>query len=497
MSTVVYIPTGFSTPELEILTAKAQSVIDSGEHLVLATCSGGNNYACALNIYGLKSLCFLCKTHRERAFSKLMGSFTRIQSPPIATMSEGVSSESLETRTGVKEINCGKVDVGQSAYSSYLGLSRDQDLEGALAQKSLRKLLETSIALTKWFEQVIQEHGVRRLILYNGRHNTYRPLLRVAEQHQIRVEVIEFSGQTSDCVYEFENCLPQDLTVLSQKIEAAWNHSSGDVEACALDYFSFKRQGGVINDTKSYVLKQKTGLLPSDWNPTQHNIVIFNSSEDEFAALGGEYDQGLYLNQLDAITQICQSLEGVSNLKLWLRIHPNLKNVKWTFAANLLGLEKQYSNIRVISPRSNISSYALLDASDKVVSFGSTIGIEAAYWDKPSILLGRCVYEKLGSVYVPRSHNEAIALILDKELPPLDKTGAKKAAVFWSRGGHAIPHFNGNRKVGFDFNGFKFRKTRIETALYNVMKGVERFFLGELLNYYWSRLGTPKRTRKI
>ena len=38
MSTLIYIPAGLQTPELEILIAKVQNSIDAGENTIVATC---------------------------------------------------------------------------------------------------------------------------------------------------------------------------------------------------------------------------------------------------------------------------------------------------------------------------------------------------------------------------------------------------------------------------------------------------------------------------
>jgi hypothetical protein len=125
-----------------------------------------------------------------------------------------------------------------------------------------------------------------------------------------------------------------------------------------------------------------------------------------------------------------------------------------------------------------------LDASDLVVSFGSTMGIEASYWSKPSILLSRCIYEKSGSVYVPKSKEEVVSLISRAgELPPLDKTGACKAAFFWSRGGHSVRYFSGSRADGFQFKGFAIKQTYLHRFAYNISKIYEKYVVEKVFNF--------------
>ena len=52
--------------------------------------------------------------------------------------------------------------------------------------------------------------------------------------------------------------------------------------------------------------------------------------------------------------------------------------------------------------------------ADKVISYNSLMGIEAVYWGKPSILLGRRPYENLEVVYKPKNHLSVMNLIFKK-----------------------------------------------------------------------------------
>ncbi len=485
MSVIVCISTGLQTPELEIMLSKAQSAIDAGQSTVVATCAGGSGYACSLNIYGLNSICATCRSQTRRGLDSLRGNYEHVETPAqVALPSAALSKDRvLENRWSLKDYSFENIDVGQAAYSSYIGLSRDQDLEGGLAIWSLRRLLATSEALVVWARMMLTHHAAHRVVLYNGRQNQYRPLLRVAQQMKIPVEVMEFSGQHAGCVYTFENQLPQDLGVLNGSIQARWLSFDGDAKQCAADYYTYKRSGGVINDSKAYVLGQQAGLLPVDWDASKHNIAIFNSSEDEFAALGGEYDKTLYRNQTEAITRLCESLHDDPDVVLWLRIHPNLKDIGWSFATRLRDLQPKHANVRVIAGDSPVSSYSLLDACAITLSFGSTMGVEAAYWGKPSILVGRSVYERLGSVYTPKTHEEVVALVRRRDLAALPVEGAYKVALFWSKGGHSLPGFTGDRATGFRFAGRLFGKTLWEKLSYGLGKFLEKAILGELINF--------------
>ena len=77
----------------------------------------------------------------------------------------------------------------------------------------------------------------------------------------------------------------------------------------------------------------------------------------------------------------------------------------------------------MLPPESPISSYALLDACEKVFSFGSTMGMEATYAGKPSVLLSEAYYRMLGAVYEPENPEEVKKCLLDRLHPkPFEAT---------------------------------------------------------------------------
>ena len=50
-----------------------------------------------------------------------------------------------------------------------------------------------------------------------------------------------------------------------------------------------------------------------NWDQKKRNIVYFTSSQDEYAALGGEYDQLVYKDQFDSIKKIADSIKKEKN----------------------------------------------------------------------------------------------------------------------------------------------------------------------------------------
>ena len=112
----------------------------------------------------------------------------------------------------LKNFTVGNSDLGQSVYSSYLGLSRDYGFEGLLSESSCRALLSTSLTIHNFFSDYLKKNKVSKIILFNGRHNQYRPVVRIAQKKKIKLEVNEFFESGNDrSVRQFDNHLPGDI----------------------------------------------------------------------------------------------------------------------------------------------------------------------------------------------------------------------------------------------------------------------------------------------
>lgn len=109
-------------------------------------------------------------------------------------------------------------------------------------------------------------------------------------------------------------------------------------------------------------------------------------------------------------------------------------------------------NLIIISADSKIDSYELIDACEKVIVFGSGMGIESAFWGKPSILIGRAVYEDLGGCYVPKNHNEVVNLI-NRRLNPAPNRSALKYGYWQSVDGLPYIYYRPESVRGGKFMG--------------------------------------------
>ena len=192
LKTLVYIPVGLNSPELEILLSKCQKILDKKKELIIVKCLGQKGYTCSKNIFSQKNICTICKNLTDKGISKLSGKFTVLTTAEI--INDNNIKNKLFSKSNIKKLFYKKFDIGASIYSSYIGLSRDHELDGYLSQNSLNNLLKTSKTIYDFFEKYLNKNKVEKIILYNGRHNQYRPLLRIAQKRKIETEIMEYSG---------------------------------------------------------------------------------------------------------------------------------------------------------------------------------------------------------------------------------------------------------------------------------------------------------------
>ena len=184
MKTLVYIPVGLNSPELEVLLSKCQKILDKKRKLVIIRCSGHKGYACSKNIFSQKNICTACQDLTSQGIAKLNGNFEILFTPKI--LLDNNYRKKLFSKDSIKKIRYKKFDIGASVYSSYIGLSRDHELDGYLGQSALERLYKTSKTFYNFFENYLLNNKISKIILYNGRHNEYRPLLRIAQKKKYK-----------------------------------------------------------------------------------------------------------------------------------------------------------------------------------------------------------------------------------------------------------------------------------------------------------------------
>lgn len=491
MKHLVFIPTGLNSPMLEILLSEAQKLINEKKSVEIILLDHSKKvFACSKNIFSQRFISFSSNEKIKYGIKKLTGYYE------IKHISNNNNYKKITDKINFKDSETFKkfkyedVDFGNAVFSSYVGLSRDANFDGFLKVYSCKNLLISSLNIYFFFKQKILKNKCK-IILFNGRHNEARPIVRLCQKNKILLDVLEFSGdgEKNIGVRRFNNHLPTDLVEMEKVIKDFWKYKSPKSNKCDY-YFKYKKAGRVINDRASYILKQKKKLLPNQWDKKKKNIVYFTSSQDEYSCLGGIYDKTIYKNQNESIFRIVKDFKKINKNKynLFIRCHPYLEKVFWKYNQDIINLHDPENKVFVINPGSLVSSYEMLLNADKVLTYNSQTGIEAVYWEKPSIILGRRIYENLNCVYKPKNHEDVLRLLFKDNLKAKSKLGSIIYASYWVDGGFTYNTFSGSMKLGYKFkrkfisNSFSIR------CLYLISKTVQYYIYNYILNYQFGKI---------
>jgi hypothetical protein len=100
-----------------------------------------------------------------------------------------------------------------------------------------------------------------------------------------------------------------------------------------------------------------------------------------------------------------------------------------------------------------------MDRSEKIVTFGSTIGVEATYAGKPSILAGMNFYRALGGAHVATGDAELLRLV-EAPLEPRPQEPALMFGLHMVRFGKPFKYYKST-----DFETGKFRGNMLRTSM--------------------------------
>ncbi len=432
MKVAIFSPYATVAPHFETELEIAQLHLDQGDEVQIVSCLG-ELPNCDFNHEHQLERCQDCIGRRKDGLAKLH--------PTITSDCFEINNEhapnlrlNFESIDELQEYCIDDFDVGYAALSSLVSIVRDPEPNLEKHSELLTRFLTSAHRVYRYTLRYISNHTPDRIYNFNGRFGAMRAVLRACQKMGVECLIHERGRDTSH--YELlRNHLPHDIEAMESIIERVWSEAGADREAIGASWF-LDRVNRAEKSWHSFVKSQEHGRLPANWDSSKHNITIFCSSDDEFVAIGDCWKSKLYENQLTATVRIANSMMEVApGTQLFLRMHPNVANTDNVRKQQMLALD--FPNLTVIAPEDVVDTYALLKSSDKTVSFGSSVGIEAVYWDKPSVLLGPCLYRKLGGTYQPTHHEETITMLC-QNLVPQEKNGAIKYGYWFQTRG--IPY---------------------------------------------------------
>lgn len=297
--------------------------------------------------------------------------------------------------------------LGLGVASSLISKYRNPALDTLQNMDEVRQALESAAIVFERACALIEKYRPVSVLTFNGRFACCYPVVKAA--HEAGCKVLLHERGCDFRKYEIFEMSVHSISHLRERIQRQWEARPDDATARATgeEFFKRRRDGDGIG-WKSFIDGQSRGLtVPSDG---RKRVVYFSSSEDELAAVeDGAIQKFAPDGQKAAFLKLVSACRKVSDIDLVVRVHPNAVDCHPTELAwwsSLSGL-----GVTVISPTDKVDSYALLESADLVCSYGSTVGVEAAYWGTASVLLGDAGYFGFGCCSEPSDESELESLV--------------------------------------------------------------------------------------
>jgi len=269
--------------------------------------------------------------------------------------------------------------LGFAVSSFLISLTKDSNPELKIYTKLIRNLELTYFQLFNFLDSLNLKNSEDEFWVCNGRPFHERTVVEYARINTIPIKFYEIGGDgTNQERWILHEKSPHDRVEHQNSIKNHFENLYQNLESVH-EWFQRQYPGGENIFTQKFQSNIEIDSL-------DNYFVYFSSSDDEVSAISSDWDSA-WGKQLNAVVELIDFFVTRPDLKLVIRVHPNQKNKSEQDKKKWKALLSKANNVLIYNFDSNIDSYQLLTNAKGVITYGSTIGVEAAYLKKPSALL--------------------------------------------------------------------------------------------------------------
>jgi len=316
-------------------------------------------------------------------------------------------------------------DIGWGVLSSVVEVTRNPFASLQAHAGLFEGFLASALLVYGVARRAIREFAPDTVVLFNGRYASTRAIYAAARAEGVRPAMHE-RGCDKDHYWIATEPI-HDPDYIQRCIREFWRP---ELAAAGEEFFAGRR-GRVERDWRSYTKGQTEGRIPPAMQDGSSWVVFFTSSEDEYVAIGDKYVNRAFPAQFDAIRAVEQAVRELPGHRLCVRMHPNIASKSgeqvafWKSLAIPGGL--------VVGPDEDFDTYAILERARVACSYGSTVGVEATFWGRPSLLTGRSIYDRLDAAFEAAGMDDVRAFLANPRVAP--RLGALMYGAFFARFG--------------------------------------------------------------
>jgi hypothetical protein len=437
--------------------------LDLGDTVYLLSCDGALT-SCPANPFHDTAKCRVCRAQTRWTLGKVLKSrVIDVRLPEQHISNQAPSFRSINELARYSENG---IPFGELVVSQLVGELRDSFFPVEEHRERIADLLSSAKHLYQFAADLIAGNSIAKAYIWNGRRCSDGPVSFAARDCGIAYETFISANKTSHYITlpaPKVHDLNANKTLLADIVKDAEEHHTDEyIRKEAAIFFQQQRYGtgdypGFVDFTTKFA------------DPPEHQsnaaqkpvLAIFPSSYWEYYGMD-EYRGGVYENHYEGLERILADRDIVAKWDCHIRWHPNLASCG-AYERERINkiIARTEKDCHHYEPESSIDSYVLLEQSAAVITFGSTIGIEASYYKKPSILVGRAVYEDLDACYRLKSHDE-LKLVLAQIPVPKDCYGAVKFGFYIrNRGAKEFRFLVHRGGSDFDYRGCPLRARRL------------------------------------
>jgi hypothetical protein len=310
--------------------------------------------------------------------------------------------------------------------------------------------------------ELLVNEKIQTVLIYNGRF-MHEHALKAAAEH-LSLQVIYYEEGGIDSGFDIYKHGTHDRKALQVRMVSSYQVIDENNKASfAAGWFNDRRNRN-DSEVNKFSKHQEIGKR-LDLDIGKKVVVFFSSSSDEVASIGQEWNSN-FGNQESALLNLHKAILSLGDYVLVVRTHPNMMNKKRRNRTAWNRFIRSLPDVIHIKAESPIDSYQIMEQADRVVVFGSTIGIESAFAGKATASLSPSFYDELGAVKTLSSFEEIKDWFDDpKDLPNPNV---------------AMPYGFFNRSRGLSYSKFNPIDERLGYFESEII-GVERPFIRFLL----------------
>lgn len=320
------------------------------------------------------------------------------------------------TRADIRQLRYHSSPMGRSILQVHPDSNTPIRDEHPWPRRYTQRAVESYAWVYDQVAELIRRRGITTLVVFNGRFTHDQAAAAAAESAGARVLYYDAGGLETG--FDLTFATTHDWADLQRRMLRMWEEwPTGEREEIGRTWF-LNRQDHKEPGLKVFVEFQERGNL-AGLPEAETLVAFFSSSPDEIVELDLDWSE-YHGSQPEALAVVADAVRATPGAKLVVRTHPHMRLkpaddlVQWRAAVEAAEPAAHYD------ADDALDSYALMDAADLVVTYGSTSGVEAAFKGRPTVVMGPSAYDLLGCVTRARSSDDLSAALSAPVALPCD-----------------------------------------------------------------------------